>query len=303
MIKNRLFFSTALILLTLTISCASHPTLNTEADRTATPQELYVPSSFNWTPVCTGIERFDYENKSLPVRYHMVKIDLHTEQLELVCYPGKNTETVFKGMRTSQFAKKYHCVVAMNATPFEGKNGQWDIAAKLGSTRQLVGVHKIDGIEISTPVERYSALVFSEELLVTSDTPALPRRILKASLVGVQKEETVAPFTAAFGGFFTVLSDSTKSQFAVSTHDSRSGAGISKDGRFLYLLVVEGEIPQQSRGLSYPQCADIFNAAGCTDALEFDGGSSADLCINGKSVLSYPFTVVQANSFGFRFAK
>ena len=64
-------------------------------------------------------------------------------------------------------------------------------------------------------------------------------------------------------------------------------------------MVAEGENTSKSEGLSYPQCGTIFKALGCTDALEMDGGGSSELCINGKSILSYKNRRTQANSLGF----
>ena len=317
MMKKIIFLVAALSFLTLAVSCVSRPQLSSEQEIASYPQELYVPEVFDWQSVCTGIERFDFENSVFPVRYHVVKIDLDTPDLELVCFPDKsllvnkdyklepssnNTSTltkvvqpfVYKGIRTSAFAKKYGCIVAINATPFSGRNSTWNFSTKIGNVRQLVGVHRIDGIEFSSPNEHYSALAFTKTIS-TSETQSL-----RATVIEHQTESALSNYTTCFGGFFSILSGGEKKHFAVQTHDSRSSAGVSKDGRFLYLLAVEGETPSQSEGLSYPQCADIFKAMGCTDALEFDGGSSTDLCVNGKSVLSYPFTVIEANSFGFK---
>lgn len=271
---------------------------------TAVELSAYVPESFSWRPVEAGIERFDFSNKTVPVKYHVVKIDLDTPGLELVCFPDKSAVQkkykqlpekipqpfIFTGMRTASFAKKYKCSVAVNATPFGGKTGKWNFAAKLGHTRMIVGIHRVDGITVSFPREQYSALAFSADKLTGR---------LRASVVFNQNEQSLTGFPHVFGGFFTVLKNGVKTEFKVDSANSRSGAGVSDNGRFLYILVVEGEVSRQSKGLSYPQCADIFKAMGCADALEFDGGSSSQLCISGKSVLSYPFTVVQANSFGF----
>ena len=63
--------------------------------------------------------------------------------------------------------------------------------------------------------------------------------------------------------------------------------GVSKDGKTLYLLVVEGEKQKYSRGLSFQECADIFIRLGADNALQMDGGGSASLFINGENVLSY----------------
>ena len=95
-----------------------------------------------------------------------------------------------------------------------------------------------------------------------------------------------------------MLEDGAVLQDFIRRGDSRSGVGLSADGKTLFILVVEGERPLQSRGLSYPQCGEIFREMGCSDALELDGGSSSELCINGKSVLSYKVITRQANSFG-----
>ena len=47
-------------------------------------------------------------------------------------------------------------------------------------------------------------------------------------------------------------------------------------------------------------CAKILKRIGCSDALEMDGGSSTELCINGKSVLTPCIKATQANSIGFK---
>jgi hypothetical protein len=261
------------------VSCAGRPVLDTAEDELAVPQSMYIPESFVWQNVCTGVERFDFENAALPVRWHAVRIDLETDGIELAAYPGVVQEgTKTHAIRTADFAEKYGCTVAVNTTPFTLK-------------KEIVGIHIVRGRLYAPPVERYSALVFK------ADSEG---GTCRASIAGNQTEETVREAVYAFGGFFTILQNGHKSDFRISRYDSRSGAGVSEDGRILYILVVEGEHPHKSMGLSYPQCADIFRAMGCTDAMEFDGGSSSDLCINGKSVLSYTCTTVQAASFGIR---
>jgi len=302
--KRRIILSFPVtVLAVLLVSCASRPVPDIVSDQKQIPAAKYIPASFKWQTVCTGISRFDFEYRMMPVRYHAVRIDLDTPGLQIVAYPDQNTVKktgttqktvlqqpfIFPGMRTQTFARKYKCIVAMNATPFAGQDGKWNLAAKLGTVRQLSGIHIVNGLQLSPPSSNYCALVF------TDNKTSAPR----AAVVDSQTPETLSGYPYAFGGFFTILRNGVKRKFAVTTYDSRSGAGISDNGRILYLLVVEGEIPEKSAGLSYPQCADIFAAMGCNDAMEFDGGSSSQLSINGRSVLSYFFTVVEGNSFGF----
>ena len=240
----------------------------------------FIPAEFLWQPVASGIERFDFENPAVPVVYHAVKIDLDNENLELVCFPDSKTKTnssgFFRGAQTLSFARKNNCVVAINAAPFEGKL----------IMKKIVGVHVYDGNTFSPSNSNYAAIAFSKDA--------------GAAIIKNQQPELFEDFDFAFGGFFVVLENDRVINSFAEIYDSRSGAGISKDGKTLYLLVVEGERKSRSIGLTYPQCAKIFAAMGCSNALELDGGGSTQLCINGKSVLNYKAFRIQANSFGFR---
>ncbi|MCK9170597.1 MAG: phosphodiester glycosidase family protein [Treponema sp.] len=269
-----------LICLSVFISCTSRPVPDTAASELPVPEQLYIPESFNWKNICHGVDRTDFENTTFPVCWHAVRIDLRTEGIELAAVPGMKREgTEPHAMRTAEFARTYGCTVAVNTSPFTGK-------------KQIVGIHIVQEVPYSPCVPRYSALVFR--------TVPGNGTYYRASIVDNQTEEAVRNAEYAFGGFFTILRTGNKKEFRVSRYDSRSGAGISEDGQTLYLLVVEGEHRHKSTGLSYTQCASIFKAMGCTDAMEFDGGSSSDLCINGKSVLSYTCRTVQAASFGIK---
>lgn len=285
-----------LFLLALTLifnSCVSHPYIEPEQELVLFPEELYIPETFEWKKLDSDhdIEYLDFENKAFPIIYHAVKINLQDPDLQIEAFPGTpDTPTLFKSERTLEFARKTDCTVAINASPFCGKSGKWDLAAKLGSTRQIVGTHIINGIVFSPPNQRYAALSFTK-----NETG------WNAKVIRSQTEEVLNNCDFAFGGFYVILEDGIEQTFRAANHDSRTAAGLSEDGKYLFILVAEGEFPHQSKGLSFQQCAKIFKKMGCSDALEFDGGGSAQLCLNGKSVLSYPNLRYQANSFGFRY--
>jgi len=286
----------------LLFGCTSQRILDADAEAYLYPQETYVPESFDWQQVQPGIDRFDYENPNFPIIYHAIRIDLTTPGLELVCVPtasaadtssvgaGKSGEAgtsdatsaavqVDRSRRqaTSSFAAEQNCVVAINAT-------QFDLSS-------IIGIHKANGIVLSEPLEKYAAIAFQRELNGEQD--------YSAKIFTEQTAPELAEYDYAFGGFFVVLENGEVCYDFVRRHTSRTGAGLSADGRTLYILVAEGEVPSKSEGLSYPQCGEIFKAMGCADALEFDGGGSTELCINGKSVLSYKIHRTQATSFGF----
>lgn len=287
MIKKILKKSLAVLFLIcaafLAESCVSKPQINPEQEELFYPQSSYIPQTFEWQKISkeSSIEYSYFENKSFPIIYHLVKIDLQNKNLKLITFPDKNqTNKKFKSKKTKTFAKENELEVAINASPFEGR---------IGSTRQIVGIHKTEDFQLSEPIQKYSALAFKK-----SENGYI------AKIITNQIQNDFESYNFAFGGFFTILENGEPKSFIAATHDSRTAAGLSQDGKTLFLLVVEGERKNKSEGLSYQQCAKIFKSLGCKDALEFDGGGSSELCINAKSVLTYQNFRIQANSFGFK---
>lgn len=283
---RKLFACLSLSFVFLFAGCVSlvRPELSPEEESALYPLASYVPEAFDWEEVCPGVSRFDFENSELPLIYHAVKIDLTQagtagpdRTLELVCDCRKSAT---RSEGTAQFAARTKCAVAVNATPFT-RSGQ------------LAGIHKEAGQVLSQPVARYGAIAF--KLGGNAGDCDYVARIFAS-----QADKEIENFDYAFGGFFVVLKNGEVRTEFIRRTDSRSGAGLSADGKTLFLLVVEGERPSKSIGLSYPQCGEIFRAMGCRDALEFDGGGSAELCLNGQSLLSYKVHRVQGNSFGFK---
>ena len=276
-----MLFVAALLLGALT-SCISTKNLSTAPQ--ISDDSDFIPAEILWQSVTQGIDRFDFENPALPLIYHAVRIDLTNEALELVYYPDLQTKIDksdhFAGLTTLDFARRNKCTVAINASPFDGRFRR----------KKIIGLHSIDHTVLAAPNNRYAALAFSK---------ATDGKGYSAHLIKNQTVDCAEKYDFVFGGFFAVLTDKVILPYN-EIYNSRTGAGISKDGKTLYLLLVEGEEPGRSSGLTYPQCAKIFAAMGCSNALEFDGGGSSQLCINGASVLNYKSTPLQANSFGFR---
>ena len=242
----------------------------------------FIPREFTWQAAAPAIDYFYFENPDIPLVYHVVKVDLANPLLEIVCYPNSSTkitkEGSFAGMTTAAFAKKYDCALAINASPFQGRLLK----------KKIVGIHLTDGKLISQANPKYSAIAFTKE------------DGCRAQIIQNQSDQLPAGTSFAFGGFFTVLKDGQVLYSFADIYDTRSGVGLSQDGKTLYLLVIEAEHHSRSIGLTYPKCGEIFKALGCSDALELDGGSSTNLCINGKSVLNYRPHRIVANSFGFK---
>ena len=200
----KLFFLSVTLFFT---ACASHPYITPPDEKQLYPPESYLPQEFYWQEVAPGISRFDYRNPQFPIIYHAIRIDLTQPGLELICFPDASTVLskygeipqnieqpfIYKGIKTLKFAQKYNCNIAMNASPFGGKNGAWDIIAKLGSTRQIVGIHKADGIIISQPVPRYAEICFKREQQEDGTISWV------AKIESTQSAENISEWDYAFG--------------------------------------------------------------------------------------------------------
>jgi exopolysaccharide biosynthesis protein len=95
----------------------------------------------------------------------------------------------------------------------------------------------------------------------------------------------------AVGGFRLLLKNGQN----VATHDirhPRTAAGISKDGRVLYLVVLDGRQKSYSEGATTAETAEWMTSFGAWEALNLDGGGSTALAISdghgGAKILNRP---------------
>lgn len=243
-------------------------------------ENSFFPDRIEWQSINSTCEYFVFTNKKIPLKWHCVKIDLSSPQLKITAFPSEQ-QKLKRGIKISRFAKRTESFVCFNTSPF---------AKKSSGKKTLVGIHKVEGRVFSPPQQKYSALAFKRQ---TDES-------LKAFVLENQDEKLLEDFDYAFGGFFTVLLNDKIKDFSCESKNSRTAAGITKDGRTLFILVAEGELPFKSRGLSYPDCAQIMQKLGASDCLEMDGGSSSALFIDGRNVLSYPVLWKQATFIGFK---
>ncbi|MFA1548260.1 phosphodiester glycosidase family protein [Actinomadura chokoriensis] len=83
------------------------------------------------------------------------------------------------------------------------------------------------------------------------------------------------PFRFAVGGF-PILRDGEPLDVGPKGSAPRTGAGVSRDGRHLFLVVADGR-SEQSGGLTLAELASLLDEVGADDAVNLDGGGSSTL--------------------------
>ena len=231
---------------------------------------------------CPAIQTADYRESQLAI--HCAKIDLTAPGLKIKMLPKKEkSRDIFYA---EEFARQSGAILAFNTTPFYVQESKSD---KKHSTAGLC-VH--NGELYSRPLAGYCAIAFygfEDE----GESSARHARIFAS-----QKDKELEGVLYAAGGFWQILKDKKIIQFK-ELRDSRTAVGLDASGQTLYAIAVEGENPAKSSGLTYMECADFLRALGCENAMQFDGGSSTQFCVNGKSVLSYKNYVKVPAFLGF----
>lgn len=268
----RKFFVKFCFIFLLLFSCSS--VKQNEKQSSVQVQNFSSPenSELEWNEINDYVSKADFYIQDFETLCHIVKIDLQNESLCIVPFPGDITSK--KTLSAVQFAKKNNCSVVFNTTPYSQK-------VKLISQKKPVGIIQNGNIMYSAPNARYCALAFFKTQEGTS-----------AKIIQFQNQESLsAAFTQdelllCHGGFWQILKDGDLIQFK-EIYDSRTAVGVSKDEKTLFVFIAEGERKNKSKGLSYMQCASVLKKIGAENAMQFDGGNSTCLIINGKNALSY----------------
>lgn len=263
---HSLFFVTLSIVSSLYFfGCAATTKLLVEhyTEEPVLPVEQLCPEEIHWEKVIPGVEKTGHIIKNEKIKWECVKIDLNTPDIKIHSTPAK--EQLHKRFILKKFSKETNSTVAINTVPFDLDGG----------TYIPVSIVKIDGEIICPENDGYSALGFIKNKDGTWRAKVIPK----------QTSEEIEQTDYAFGGFYTILYDETIFEFEKYKR-SRSAAGVNAEGDFLYLFAACGiNCPTGRNGLNFEECALILKELGCYMALEFDGGHSTGLTLQGQELL------------------
>ena len=217
-------------------------------------------SNPDWTPVFEGIQYKQLvRGGAEPLRAHALQVDLKHPDIRFFVTPAngeraKDTD----GMKTSTFLKRYGCQVAINASPYA------PVGEVEGEPCDVLGLSISDGDAYSTAHGAWGAL------LITKDNRAQ---------IAMPPFDTSDVYNAV-GGFHLLLKEGANVGTDREKHP-RTAVGISRCGRYLYLLVIDGRQPGYSLGASTREAAKLMKTLGAHDALNLDGGGSTTLVFDG----------------------
>ncbi|MDR2047830.1 MAG: phosphodiester glycosidase family protein [Treponema sp.] len=272
------------------------------------------PGGFVWQSVLgengpvEGLDLFEGIFSGPALEFWAIRADLSNPDIEVLAGPLPENGTI-RAVTVSTFARNYGCTAAINANPFKipGKKDLSRNETTRGETTQAettrtVGLVVSGGVMVSPPNPRYDALAFyGPEDARNAGQASVPDRAaadraLAGRAVVISQAEAFSPsgsrsgmIETAAGGFYRILEGGKPSAQALSERGGvrhpRSAAGVSADGRFLYLLVIDGRRPG-SAGATEAETALIMERLGAADALCFDGGGSSALVLrqNGGRV-------------------
>jgi len=212
------------LLLFIFFSCA---TLS-QVDGPAESPEAVSP---RWTPVSVpGLDYFAGKVSRPRIEFHALRVDLTEPNLRVTAAPGgtdSNGKTV--SVKVSSFVRDNGLLAGINALPFD------TVSETEGEPRINVGIVIANSIMLSPPHKSYNALVF-----------------YKDGHAAIEAQSEIKDFDNienAVGGFYRILEQGELVQrvldLSASVGDKhprhpRSAAGISANGKYLYLLVIDG---------------------------------------------------------------
>jgi Phosphodiester glycosidase len=222
--------------------------------------------TMEWKPVFQGVGLGSAVlAKPRPVRALVLRVRLGTPGLSMLATPDNGAapgETT--GQRTSGFLKMQGCQAAINAAPFD------KVSSFEGEPLNIGGL-QVSGGKVVSPADKSPALLFMNDGRARIQRPPFPDKGIKEAVAGFQVVRWLGR---------TVGTD-------LKLHP-RTGAGISADGKTLWLLVVDGRQTGISEGCTTVEMGDWLGAMGAVSGINLDGGGTTTMVLEdatGKPVI------------------
>jgi hypothetical protein len=208
-----------------------------------------------------------------PLVIHVATVDLNAPGIAfLVTPPQPNGGRQLRARTTSTFLTEFGLQLAINGDFFSPfwSNSPFDYGPQAGD-----------------PVDIYGFASSKGEVYSKGDPAKYPTLYISA--------DNRAQFSSPVGEVYNAISGNvifieqgkvTDGAFREAYHidpHPRTAVGLTKDGRILVIVVVDGRQPNYSEGISLGDLAEIMIKYGVETALNLDGGGSSALIIQGQN--------------------
>ena len=212
-----------------------------------------------WQPIFRGVEMCEGSTE-VPRRLQVraVRVDLREPTISFLVTPriGGGTNA-WGGRTTSEFLTEFKCQVALNGSAF-------DVFAKKRGDPMRVEDLSLSRGDLYLSSNKWDALLIS-----TNHRAWVARAPVD-----------VAGAYDGLSGFRALLING-RNNGTMAKRDPRSAVGISRNGRYLILVAIDGRQPGYSESVSTGETAEWMRKLGAYNALNLDGGGSTALVIEG----------------------
>ena len=204
-----------------------------------------------------------------PMIAHILTIDTKVKGIEfLITPPDSEGETPLKARTTTQFLEDFDVQVAINGSGFSPwwSNSPADYYPHVGDPIAPSGFTASNG----------------DVYWTTSDTEGTPPALYisrRNALSFNNKPNRI--HSAISGDRMIVLKGEIAPELDDQAVEPRTAVGINRNGRYLYLIVVDGRQPFYSEGATFAELAELFIEQGAFMAMSLDGGGSSTMVIEG----------------------
>ena len=212
-----------------------------------------------WKPIFRGVEMCEGSTQvPRPLHVRAVRVDLRDPTISFLVTPRiGNGTNAWGGRTTSEFLSDFKCQVALNGSIFDV------FAKRRGDPIHVQGVSVSRG-DFYESSNRWDALLIGTNRQAWIARPPVDARGTYNGL----------------SGFYALLINGRNNGTMTARHP-RSAVGITRNGRYLILMAIDGRQPGYSESASTAETAEWMRKLGAYNALNLDGGGSTALVIEG----------------------
>lgn len=200
-----------------------------------------------------------------PLVIHVLKIDMKTKGLHILVTPpdNPNSDTPLNARTTSQFLEEFNLDIAVNGDGFSPwwSRGPADYYPHIGDPIAPRGEAASRGqVYGREPAEPFPTLYISSRNGLSFDAPN-------------------KTWDAISGETRIVMGGSPMDGLTDPELHPRTAVGYSKNGKYFFIVVVDGRQLFYSQGMTLAELATLMIELGAHDAMNLDGGGSSTLVI------------------------